>query len=188
MKIAVFGSAAGNIDCNAKDLSREVGRQIALQGHVIITGACTGLPYEAVLEATEKKGTSIGFSPALNEEEHKTVFKLPTEGFSKIIYITESFPFKENKKACYKYRNVLTVAKSDAAIIIGGRCGTLNEFTLAYDLGKSIGVLIGTSGVTKFIKDLIRDFDKPTGAQVVYENNPAKLIDALEKITAHPKP
>jgi len=40
MKIAVYGSAAGDIPEKVRELAREIGRQIALRGHILITGGC----------------------------------------------------------------------------------------------------------------------------------------------------
>ena len=43
---------------------------------------------------------------------------------------------------------------TDTVIIFGGGIGTLNEFTIAYDEGKLIGVLEGTGGVADRVNEL----------------------------------
>ena len=68
MKISVYGSAAGSSE-TVKENARKIGQQIAIKGCILITGACPGIPYEAVLAAREKNGETIGFSPWKNEEE-----------------------------------------------------------------------------------------------------------------------
>jgi predicted Rossmann-fold nucleotide-binding protein len=51
-------------------------------------------------------------------------------------------------------REVVNIRSSDVVIIIGGRSGTLGEFSIAYDEGKLIGILIGTGGITSEIKHI----------------------------------
>ena len=183
MKIGVYGSAAGDITETVRGLAKEIGRQIALRGHTLITGACPGIPYEAVLGANEKGGEIIGFPPAINKQDHIDRFGFPTQGFTELIYLPEDYTYKKLKKVCLKYRNISSVASCDAVIIISGRCGTLNEFTIAYDLGKNIGVLTGTGGMTKFLKTLVEDWNKPSESKIVYEANPEILIQSLEKVS-----
>jgi hypothetical protein len=64
-------------------------------------------------------------------------------------------------------------------VIIGGKSGTLGEFAIAYDEGKLIGVLMGTGGITTEIKHLIRIIRKDTGAKVLYDRDPRRLIHRL---------
>ena len=78
MKIGVYGSAE-NVDEKIKKTARSIGKEIALKGHILITGAGTGIPYEAVLGAAETKGKCIGFSPAIDLGKHKKL-GLPTKG------------------------------------------------------------------------------------------------------------
>lgn len=56
--------------------------------------------------------------------------------------------------------------------------GTLNEFTIAYEDGKPIGVLEGSGGTADLIRELLK---KPhrEGAEVVYDKDPKKLISKL---------
>jgi len=83
---------------------------------------------------------------------------------------------------CLKYRNVSSVAGSDAGIIIGGRIGTMHEFTGLFDTGKIIGVLSGTGGLTQgYIEGLIEIANKKTDAVVIYESNPELLVDKIIK-------
>jgi hypothetical protein len=44
---------------------------------------------------------------------------------------------------------------TDIVVIIGGRSGTLGEFSIAYDEGKLIGVLSGTGGITSEIDNIV---------------------------------
>src|SRR3989338_10117013 len=145
MKIAVYGSASDATQKN-KYLSSELGNIINKRGHVLISGACPGLPYEATCSAYEGGGITLGFSPASNKKEQVERFNFPLKGFSELRFIPQDFPYKDQIGACLKYRNVCSVAESDAAIFIQGRIGSLNEFTICYDCGKLIGLLSGTGG------------------------------------------
>jgi hypothetical protein len=71
-KIGVMGSA-GRGKMLPKDLlekAREIGREIARNDCILITGACMGTPHKAVIGAGEEGGISIGISPSTNIKEH----------------------------------------------------------------------------------------------------------------------
>ena len=63
-----------------------MGQEIARRGCVLITGACPGLPHQAVLGAKSVGGTVVGISPALNFEEHAMKYASPYHGYDAIIY------------------------------------------------------------------------------------------------------
>jgi uncharacterized protein (TIGR00725 family) len=147
MKIGVYGSAAG-VDESVVSKARDIGRQIALKGHVLVTGACTGLPYEAVKGAREKKGKSIGYSPAKDMGGHVNEHNFPQDSADEIVFTGLG----------KKGRNVVSVESCDACIFISGRMGTLNEFTIAYDNGKIMGVLTGTGGACDMVQDMVNKF------------------------------
>ncbi len=179
MKIGVFGSAAGALSAEAKAKARELGRQIAKLGHTLVTGACPGLPYEAVLGAVELGGKCIGYSPAINLEGHKKVHDFPVKGFTDFVFVPDIEQLKEPLVA-RKYRNIASVSAVDAAVIVGGRTGTMNEFTIAFDLGKRIGVLENSGGITdQAIQVLLKDLDKDNGAKIVFNSDPVSLIEQV---------
>ncbi len=70
---------------------------------------------------------------------------------------------------------------ADGVVIISGRIGTLNEFSIAYEDGKPIGVLEGSGGTADLIRSLL---SKPhrKGAPVVYDKDPEKLVKKLIKL------
>jgi hypothetical protein len=76
-------------------------------------------------------------------------------------------------------REVVNIRSSDIVIIIGGRSGTLGEFSIAYDEGKLIGALLGTNGITSEISNLVKLIKKKTGSKIIYDNDPDKLVNAL---------
>ena len=76
IKICVSGAAeTGHCGVDALDKAKELGREIANQGAVLVTGATTGFPFWVAMGAKEAGGVSVGFSPASSEREHVEVFK-----------------------------------------------------------------------------------------------------------------
>ena len=122
-KIAVSG-AAETEHCNpgALELAREMGKEIVRHNGVLLTGATMGVPYFAAQGAKEEDGISIGLSPASTEKAHIKTYHLPTDYFDLIIYTGFD----------YSGRNLLLTRSADAVIVICGRMGTLNEFTIAF--------------------------------------------------------
>jgi predicted Rossmann-fold nucleotide-binding protein len=70
MSVGIMGSAGGKLPTEVRRKVRRLGVAIAKRGYVLITGACPGLPHEAVKGAKEAGGIVVGVSPALNLEEH----------------------------------------------------------------------------------------------------------------------
>lgn len=181
MKIAFYGSASGELPAYLREKARETGREIARGNHTLITGACPGLPYEAVFGAKEYNGIVLGFSPAKNINEHIQRFQFPTIGFDEIIFIPENYPYHKDKQACYKFRNVSSVAECDAAIFIAGGKGSNTEFANAYAMGRVIGVVAGTGGITrKVIPTTTSELGSGNEKPVIFNADPKLLIPELE--------
>ncbi len=176
-KIAVSGAAELDICCpKVKELSEEVGKEIVRQGCILITGATTGAPYYSAVGAKKAKGVSIGFSPAASEIAHNKKYRLPVNNFDVIVYTGFG----------YAGRNLLMTRAADCLIVICGRMGTLNEFTIAFEDEKPIGVLIGTGGTADRIKELVRG---PYRGQkkIIYEKDPKKLVEKLIRLVKKDK-
>lgn len=150
-------------------LARETGSVIAQQGLVLVTGACPGLPHESALGARAQGGLSIGISPALSLDEHVYTYGSPADAFDFIVYTGSGLMGRE----------VTNIRSSDMVVILGGRSGTLGEFAIAYDEGKLIGILTGSGGITALLPELVRRIDKETGAQLIYDEQPRRLIERL---------
>lgn len=170
--ICVSGSATTKC-CSeaATELTKELGREIVRQNGIVLTGATTGIPYWAALGAKEAGGNSVGLSPAASKLEHVKKYRLPTDAFDFIVYTGFD----------YSGRNLLLTRSSDAVIIVCGRIGTLNEFTIAFEDRKPIGVLIGTGGMADEISEIVRKGNRGPG-KIVYDSNPKTLVEKLLKL------
>jgi uncharacterized protein (TIGR00725 family) len=173
--VGVMGSS-GDISHLSEDLvstANRLGEVIAERGCILVTGATTGFPDAVSRAARRSGGLTVGISPAFSRDEHVSEYSLPDDGADVIIYTGFGL----------KGRNVVNIRTSDVVIIFGGGIGTLNEFTIAYDEGKIIGVLEGTGGAADRIKEIITLSSKETKAELAFESNPEVLVDrCLERL------
>lgn len=169
LAVGVMGAAGGALDEVSLAKMRSLGRAIAERGCTLITGACPGLPQAAVLGARAAGGLVVGISPGLSVDEHIGKYDSPIEGFDVLIYTGSGLMGRE----------VENIHSSDIVVVAGGRSGTLGEFAIAYDEGRLIGVLTGTGGVADAVADLVPLFDKQTGAVILYDDDPVRLLDRL---------
>jgi len=170
-KYAICVSGAAETKCcneNAMEITKKLGKEIVKHGGIVVTGATTGIPYWAAIGAKEEGGYSIGMSPANTKLEHVKKYKLPTDAFDIVVYTGFG----------YSGRNLLLTRSSDAVITVCGRMGTLNEFTIAFEDQKPIGVLIETGGIADEIKSIVEKANRGPG-KIVYNSNPKKLVEDL---------
>ncbi len=167
--IGVMGSADGSGDEAIRGKARRLGRAVAEAGCSLITGACPGLPHQAVVGAKERGGLVVGVSPALSASEHVGRYSSPVEGYDLIVYTGSGLMGRE----------VVAIRSSDMIVVVGGHSGTLGEFAIAYDEGRLIGVLTGTGGIADAIADLVHRIDKQTGAVVIFDDRPEHPISRL---------
>ena len=168
-KIAVSGAARVSHCCKEiEEISKEVGREIARQKCVLVTGATTGVPYFSALGCKKSGGFNVGFSPATSEDAHLKTYKLPIDPFDVMIYTG----------ADYVGRNVIMSKSVDGVIIICGRMGTLHEFATAFEIQKPIGVLEGTGGTADKIKQIATGPFRGV-KKIIYEKDTKKLVKKL---------
>ena len=109
----------------------------------------------------EERGLSI--------EEHRGKYRSPVDCFDVLIYTGSGLMGRE----------ITNIRSCDIVVIAGGRTGTLGELAIAFDEGRLIGVLTGTGGITAMVEEIIRTCQKDTGACVLYDDDPQRLIDRL---------
>jgi hypothetical protein len=170
--VGVMGSAGGNLGKSVMEKVFALGREIARRGFVLVTGACPGLPHEAIKGAKSEGGITLGISPALNFAEHLLKYRSPCAGYDAIVYTGSGLMGRE----------IENIRTCDLVIFAGGRSGTLGEFAIAYDEAKVIGILLGTGGIADRLEQIISFIDKKTGATVVMDADPIRLLDKLEAV------
>lgn len=173
-QICVSGAARGASVQEGKELAAELGAAIAKAGHSLLTGATVGLPNYAA-EAYKKAGgkMSLGISPAASKAEHLLKYRLPIKAYDAILYTGLH----------YVGRDMLLITSSDAVVSVGGRLGTLHEFTIAIEAGVPIGFLQGAGGISDEIHSLMRLAEPlPGDAEVMFSDSASKLITDLDKL------
>ena len=172
IKIGVMGSARASIAVEGRqridELAVRLGKKIAAAACVLITGELDGIPGRVVEVHRQHGGLSVGISPAHSASEHAALYDTPPCPSTVVIY--SGFGFKG--------RNVIAVRSADIVILVSGGMGTLNEFTIAYDEGKVIGLLQGTGGAADCAQTLLDTLlVRPTGAIVLADPDPEPLIE-----------
>lgn len=145
-QICVSGAAHGESVEEGRQLASALGEAIAKAGHSLMSGATVGLPNYAA-EAYKAAGgrMSVGISPASSKVEHVMKYRLPIAAYDTILYTGLH----------YIGRDTLLITSSDAVVSIGGRIGTLHEFTIAMESDTPIGFLQGAGGISEEIHNIL---------------------------------
>jgi hypothetical protein len=173
-QIAISGAAKGVSVEEGQQLAAAMGRAIAAAGHTLLSGATIGLPnYAAEAYKTAGGLMSVGISPASSKVEHILKYRLPTKAYDTILYTGLH----------YIGRDMLLITSSDAVISIGGRLGTLHEFTIAIESDTPIGFLQGAGGISGEIQTLL-GLAHPLRehAEVRFSDSPEELISDITKL------
>ncbi len=169
IKLCVSGAAeTGHCGMGAMEQAEALGREITLAGAVLVTGATTGFPLWAAMGAKDASGFSIGLSPASSEKEHVEAYRLPTDYLDVIVYTGFG----------YSGRNLLLTRASDAVFVGCGRIGTINEFTVAYEDGKPVGVLEGGWMTDEVIKYIMNESHR-TNNNIIFDSDPKRLVEKV---------
>jgi uncharacterized protein (TIGR00725 family) len=180
-RIGVMGSAQGPTIENQENIRKaiEVGHYIAKSNCILVSGACPGLPDEAAYGAHNAGGLTMGVSPAFSAAEHIQKYRSPHQNYDIIIYTGMGL----------MERDIINIRSCDAIVLLGGGVGTLNEFTVAYDEGKIIGVLTGSGGVSNHIDQILKICDRNMTDFIISDSNPKKLVKkVIKKIKSSPPP
>lgn len=172
-QICVSGAARGESVEEGRRLAEQLGAAIAKAGHSLMTGATIGLPNYAA-EAYKAAGgkMSLGISPAASKAEHVMKYRLPIKAYDAILYTGLH----------YVGRDMLLITSSDAVVSIGGRFGTLHEFTIAMEAGVPIGFLQGAGGISDEVKTLMTLAEPlPGDSLVLFNDSATELIADLTK-------
>jgi uncharacterized protein (TIGR00725 family) len=75
----------------------------------------------------------------------------------------------------YSGRNLLFIRSCDAVIFVCGRIGTLNEFTIAFEDKKPIGILSETGGMVDELQNILSVAARGKN-NIVWDTDPARLV------------
>ena len=172
-QICVSGAAKGKSVEQGRQLAAGIGQAIARAGHSLMTGATTGLPDYAAAGYKQANGKmSLGLSPATSKVEHVLKYRLPTENYDALLYTGLH----------YGGRDSLMINSADAVVTIGGRLGTLHEFTIAMETHTPIGVLESAGGISAKISQLLDLLPNADPDLVIFDEDPDSLITKLTKL------
>ncbi len=119
--IAVIGGSQVSLEVAA--LAREVGREVARRGAVLLCGGLGGVMAAAARGASEVGGVSLGILPDADRRRASP-------------YLTYSLPTNLGHA-----RNILIAHSADAVIAVDGDYGTISEAAIALKLGKPVVAL-----------------------------------------------
>lgn len=168
-QIAILGSANLGLVSDITETLYELGARLAEKKCIVLAGSCGGIGSIVSQAAKEKGSFTIGISPYQSRLEHMEKHGDESEYFSSFIYTGSGF----------KGRNVVLVNSADAVIAICGQVGTLNELTIAYDIGRPIGLLTNTGGIADTFENVLRLMKMDKKKPVVQSQNPSELLDRL---------
>jgi uncharacterized protein (TIGR00725 family) len=169
-QICVSGAAKGDSVERGAQLAKEIGSAIAKAGHSLMTGATAGLPdYAAIGYKSAGGKMSLGLSPAATKVEHVIKYRLPTKNYDAILYTGLH----------YGGRDALLINSADAVVTIGGRLGTLHEFTIAAETHTPIGILESAGGISAQIESLLKLLPNADPDLLIFEEDPDKLITKI---------
>ncbi|MEJ0073555.1 MAG: hypothetical protein WDN27_05815 [Candidatus Saccharibacteria bacterium] len=116
---------------------------------------------------------SVGISPASSKVEHVLKYRLPIEAYDTILYTGLH----------YVGRDALLIQSSDAVVSIGGRLGTLHEFTIAMETDTPIGFLQGGGGISEEIQAILHAAGQARDdTAVVFSADADELVASLTRI------
>ncbi len=118
MIIAVIGG--GHCSEEIHELAREVGREIARAGAMLICGGMFGVMEAACRGAKEIGGTTIGILPGKNKTEANAFVDIPI-----VTGLNDA-------------RNVIIARSADGVIAVDGEYGTLSEIAFSLKFGKPV--------------------------------------------------
>jgi len=120
LKRAIGIIGAGSCSPEIEELAREVGREVARRGYVLICGGLGGVMRAACQGAKEMGGLTVGILPTAQKEDANP-------------FVDLAIPTNMGHA-----RNVIIVHSSDALIAIAGGAGTLSEIAIAMKVGKPV--------------------------------------------------
>lgn len=169
IKLGISGAAeTGHCGIDAYEKGMELGREVARQGAMLVTGATTGFPLWAAMGAKEAGGFVVGFSPASSEKEHVEQYNLPIEYHDIIVYTGFGYPG----------RDLIFTRSVDGMLFGCGRIGTIHEFTIAFEDNKPMGIYEGSWPTAEEIKGILANGHR-SNDKIRFNADPKVLVGEI---------
>ncbi len=166
MRILIIGTWQKKKALRSKNEAEQIGKILAEKGHVLISGAGTGVSEIVANSYRKNKGTEyIVYLPSVKEMER----------VGEKIGLTPDKIIKTGLE--YPERNIKIVKESDAIIALNGGLGTLTEIIHAIkDYNKKVAV-IDVGELPEWIRKIseLRD-------SVLITSDVKKAVDYLERV------
>jgi uncharacterized protein (TIGR00725 family) len=162
LQIGVMGSDGSICSAKSYKVAREVGRELAKNDCITLTGGGSGVMEAACRGAKEKGGTTIGILPGHTKSEGNKYLD---------IVIVSGMGFA---------RNMLNIKSCEGVIIIEGGAGTLTEAAYAYQKKIPAVAVVGTGGTADHIAGTILDIREHEKIIPVYSAKEA--VDMVVKL------
>ena len=167
MKIAIIGSAEEKQNVKILNLCKEIGEYMSEKKINIFTGGSLGILGEIVKACDLERIKVTAYSPDEDMDSHNQRFdNLNSKYFSEIKYIKG-----------FTSRSLEMINDSYGVIVIGGRIGTLSEFTIALEEGKKILVIKNSGGIADHLEYILSVANKEFPNQIIFEQDYKKGID-----------
>jgi len=173
--VAVIGRCTPPFSPAVIRKTRVLGRALAHAGATVLSGACNGLPHEAVLAARQAGAKTLGYSPGADRGHHQSGFQGPMDGFDELhFYGQADWSAVKN----FTWRSAHLIDDADAVVCIDGSWGTLSEIALVFETEKPFGVL-ECGGASGFVRELEASLAKRRERPVLYGRDADALVSEL---------
>lgn len=183
MKITVYGGTNNRSYSDAEvQACEDFGKFLAEHHCEILTGACGGYPYYVGRGAVKAGGKVIGYTPAINLQEHLERYKFATDGVSDLVFNEKDYPTNSEN---FLKRSMDMTPYSDVVVALGGSWGTFSELLFSFFAKKKM-IIVKSFGGAGEIFGTTYDFfsardnnpDVQNGAELIYVDD----LDALKKM------
>lgn len=146
--VGIFGSAIEIVEPKIENTAKMLGCVLGSMGLTVATGGCLGLPAIVARNARASGSRVLGFFPDLNEME-ATKNRIAHANDSEAVYDAKYFA------KGYTQRSLCMIQNIDCAVVVGGRIGTLSEWTMALEEGVPILALKNTGGIAAHLEYIL---------------------------------
>ncbi len=168
--VGIISSAVHPDNSKLIKFAKKIGKLLG-QNHLnVLTGACIGYAQIIGQEARKHGSKLIGFSPSANNYLHQLVDdNANTNTFDQLYFSNKGF----------SARSLEFIKSCDSIILLGGRMGTLSEFTIAFEERIPIFIYKGFGGISDHIEEIVKRTGKKDWTKVYYFDDPEKLTKSL---------